>query len=104
MLELIVACKALQDFNMLQIVRLPMRPPPQRCDCNGPCVNFHPNYPVIEWERSMEKHVKGLGEWAVDCLKKQKKGRLKGKGRKRITLRTIEFGYDHPVKVKEYEV
>ena len=50
----------------------------------------------------MEKHVKGLGEWAGECLKKGETGCLDGEARKRITLRTIEFSYDHPMKVKEY--
>ena len=105
MSKLIVACKALQDFNTLQIVRLPVMQPSPRCDCNVPCEYFHyPCVTVERWEQSLEKHVKDLGEWAIECLEKAKMGYLEGEERKRITVRTVEFGYIHPVKVKEYQV
>ena len=104
MSELIVACKVHQDFNTLQIVRLPMGPPPLDCWCGGLCECDQPNPPATLWERKLEKHVEGLGEWAIECLKKQETGCLEGEGRKRITLRTVEFSCRYPVKVKEYEV
>ena len=104
MSELIVACKAHKDFNTLQIVRLPMRPPPADCVCDGPCECGSPNLPVTSWEQILERHVKGLGEWAIEYLKKPETGSLEGEGRKRITVRTVEFSYYYPVKVKEYEV
>ena len=103
-LELIVACKALEDFNTLQIVRLPMGPPLSDCWCNGPCECGNPSLPVESWERILEKHVKGLGGWAIECLEKVKVGCLEGEGGKRTTVRTVEFSYDHPVKVTGYEV
>ena len=102
MSDSIVACKAHQDFNTLQIVRLPMEPPPRDCRCDEPCECG--SIPMTSWERMLAKHVKGLGEWAMECLEKARTGCLKGEGRKRITVRTVEFSYDYPVKVKEYEV
>ena len=101
MSKLIVACKAHKDFNTLQIVRFPMAPPPVNCLCDGPCECDQLS--VTLWEQMLERHVKGLGEWAIECLKKPEKGCLEGKGRKTITARTVEFSYYHPVKVKEYE-
>ena len=100
--ELIVACKAHQDFNTLQIVRLPMEPSPRTCMCDESCDCG--SIPMTSWERMLEKHVKGVGEWAMECLEKARTGCLEGEGRKRITVRTVEFTSDHPVKVKEYEV
>ena len=58
----------------------------------------------MTWEKRLEEHVKGLEEWAIECLKKGETGCLDGEARKMTTLRIIEFSYDHPVKVKEYEV
>ena len=109
MLELIVACKALQDFNTLQIVRLPMPGPLlPRCMCDrldGRCECIY--YPTIirhRWGRLLEKHVKDLGQFGMNCLKEPKTGHSEGEGRKRITLRTIEFGDSCPTKVEEYEM
>ena len=105
MSKLIAACEALQDLNTLQVVRLPMVPPLPRCGCNGPCENLHPSCDVVEWlEQLLEKYVKGLGEWTVERLEKAKMGSLEGEQWKRITLRIVEFSYDFPVKVKEYEI
>ena len=99
--ELIVACKALPDFNTLQIVRLPIRPPSPICNCDGPCEYFHPRIPLEQWERILGEQMKYLEEWAIDCLERE--------GRKGTTLRTIQFGYSYhprqsPAKVKECEM
>ena len=107
MSELIVACKTLQDFNTLQIVRLIMQHPDRPCNCFlGPelCEEFnHSTISKERWEQMLEKHVKDLGEWAIECLEKAKTGCLEGEERKRITVRTVEEGYIHPVNVREYE-
>ena len=106
MSELIVACKALPDFNTLQIVRFPTKPP-SRCNCDGPCY-FNPQHSAEEWEQELGDYMSYLEEWAIDCLKKPEMGRLEGEGRERTTLRTIEFSgrrpYQSSAKVKEYEV
>ena len=113
MLKLVVACKALQDFNTLQIVRLPFSPPYiPGCYCDGPCEYFHPAVPEGWWERTLVEYMKDLEEWTIDCLRRQTTGRskrgkmgcLEGEGRKRITLRIIEFSDDYSVKVREHEV
>ena len=60
----------------------------------------------------MEEYMKDLEEWAIDCLRRPTTGRskrakigcLEGEGRKRTTLRIIEFSDHHPMKVREYEV
>ena len=56
----------------------------------------------------LRKRIKDVEEWAMDCLKKSKMGRLEGEGGKRATLRIIEFGHDHrsrsSVEVKKYEL
>ena len=104
MLELVGACKALQYFNTLQIVRLPMGPPLSYCWCNGPCECGNPSLPVASRERILEKYVRGGGGWVIECLEKVKAGCSEGEWRKRTTVRTVEFSYDRPVKVTEYEV
>ena len=112
MLKLIDACKALQDFNTLQIVRLPFVPPYRICYCDGPCEYFHAALPEERWERMLGEYMKDLEEWAIDCLKRPKTcrskkartGCLEGGGRKGTTLRIIEFCYDYSVKVREYEL
>lgn len=65
--------------------------------------------------------MKGVKDWAIDCLKRPKTGCCKGGGRKETTLRMIELSsvfdqfprygeggllrfYLGPVKVEEYEV
>ena len=107
MSRLIVACETLQDFNTLQIVRLLVGYSSPPCDCDwGPGLCEWPNHSRLsgeEWEELLEKHVKDLGEWAIECLEKAKTGGLEGEERKRITVRTVEVGYIHPVKVREYE-
>ena len=55
----------------------------------------------------MERHVKGLEELAMDCLK-QTTGCREGEGRGRTMFRVIKFEDRVPcqssVKVEEYEV
>ena len=105
MLKLTVACKALQDFNTLQIVRLPMELPRPRCDCDWDCETLHLSSTTRErWEELLERHVKDLGEWTIECLEKARPECLEGEERRRITLRTVEFSNHYPVKVKEYEL
>ena len=54
----------------------------------------------------LEENVTGLRECVTECLKKGKTRCLEGEARNMtsVILRTIEFSFDHPAKVKEYEV
>ena len=105
-LQLTVACEALQHLNALQIVHLPLEQPPPECWCKGPGECGHPAAERLE--KMLRKHMKDVEEWAMDCLKKSKMGRLEGEGGERATLRIIEFGHDHrsrsSVNVKTYEL
>ena len=102
-LELITACNALPDFDTLQIVHLPSPTPSlMGCGCNegvrGRCK------PSREQLNQTREEVKGLRDWAIDCLKKSEMG----EGGKRTTLRAIRLDRDHPfsgfVEVEVYEV
>ena len=103
--DLVGACRALPDFDTLQIALFPIIRPPSRtynlcrrcpdCDCDQ------------EWRTEIPgKHPKGLEEWAMDCLK-SKTGCREGEGRGRTTFRVIKFGDETPcqstVEVEEYE-
>ena len=108
MFKLTAACKTLQDFNTLQIVHPIVRRPGWvfNCDWGGGRCEWlsHSCLSREKWEELLEKYVGDLREWAIECLEKAKTGCLEGEERKRITLRTVEFGYIHPVKVREYKV
>ena len=107
-LELVVACKALPDFDTLQIVRFPAFQP---CSMCWPVLGEYCNHvPPTEQRgqilegRHPEEWAKHLGGWAIDCLRKPKMGRREGEGR-RHTSRVIEFGQGRlSVKVEECEV
>ena len=105
MLKLVAACKTLQDFNTLQIVRFPFTQPYMPiCSCDGPCECFRPDLPEGHWEQLLGEYMKDLEECAIEYLKRPKTGCLEGEGVKRITLRVIEFSVDCPLKVREHEV
>ena len=108
MSKLIVVCKTLQDFNTLQIVRLTKPDYYPLFDCDTGQVSSDHSYDSYitteRWAQILEEHVKDLREWAVECLEKAKTGGLEGEERKKITVRTVEVGYIHPMKVREYEV
>ena len=59
------------------------------------------------FEEALEKEMRDLEEWAIDCLKKPRMGCLEVEGR-RTTLRAIDFSSNPPsqrsVEVVEYEV
>ena len=103
--DLVDACSVLPDFGTLQIALFPIIRPPSiaynpcrwcpDCDCDQ---GWRPERP--------EKHLEGLEEWTMDCLK-SKPGCREGEGRGRTTLRVIKFGDETPcqstVEVEEYE-
>ena len=103
--ELVAACKSLPDFGTFQIVRFPIISPPLVCWCGrGELCHSHRPSPG-DWEEALEKQTEDLGEWAINCLKEPETECREGEGRKRVTLRTIEFGPGcRSVKVEEHGV
>ena len=107
MLDLVNACKALPDFDTLQIVYFILGTPSSRyADAWTMSLS-----PLGRLERELRERLKGVRDLAIDCLKKQKTGCKEGEGRK-TTLRVIElipcfsipeFHLDSVV-VEEYEV
>ena len=88
MSELVGACEALPDFNVLQIVRFSISP-----------------YWTMDWrsvrtsameqlEQKMRKRTKEVEDLALDCLKMHKARCREGGGRKRTTLKVITFPRD----------
>ena len=109
-LKLVNACKALPDFNTIQIVHIGGGPRP-------PAVGGYEQMrdgglpPVEQRWQALRDRVKDVKDVAMDCLKECQEG----EGRKRITLRVIELGRFRPPgkhrpgsmrveRVEEYEV
>ena len=100
--ELVIACKALQDFDTFQIARFPIKLPCLVCWRGRVKCHNHPHKEL--WEGVLEKEMKDLRDWAIDPLKEPRTGVREGEGRK-TTLRVIEFTSGrHSVKVEEREV
>ena len=106
-LDLVNACKALPDFDTLQIVRfIPTAPSPDYADAWTMSLS-----PMRRWEWNLRERLKGVRDLAIDCLRKQKNGCKEGEGRK-TTLRVIELipyfsvsaSHLDSVVVEEYEV
>jgi len=101
MLELVNACKALPDFDTIQIVHF-LPGTGDRLEAIG-----IPSAAPLN--RTLREEVKGMRDSVADCLNKLETGRQKG-GRRKITLRVIELNPDHPrphlgpVEVEECEV
>ena len=109
MSELVVACKALPDFNTLQIVREIIIPFPLICRCEwGGCGSRMDS--SEEQEEISRKQMEDMKDWTMDCLKKPETGFQEGeeRERKRITLRVFMFCAGRPChssgEVEEYEV
>ena len=109
MSELVVACKALPDFDILQVVRVTINPVHLVCWCGwGGCGSRMDS--SEQQEQILRKQTEDMKDWAMDCLKKPKTGRQeeKERRRKRTTLRVFMFGPGRPChtsgKVGEYEV
>lgn len=102
MRELVNACKALPDFNTVQIVHF-LPGAADRLEAIG--------LPSRELtSQALREEVKGMKDSAIDCLNGPEKRCQKGEKGKKITLRVIELSTDHPrhhlgsVKAVEYEV
>ena len=109
--ELVAACKALPDFDTLQILHIPAHPPHPVCWCGRQrCGNrvLH----VKQWEQSLREQARGLKDFAIDCLRTSQIKRQEGEGRKRTTIRVVRLSSALPcpddylcsVEVEEYEV
>ena len=48
----------------------------------------------MEGDQELRKHMKGVNDWAIHCLKGQKMGHQEGEGRKRTTLKAIKLTRD----------
>ena len=103
--DLADACKALQDFDTLQVARFPLVPS-LWCSCyewpDCECGPF-PRY-IGREEQASEKEMRRLEKWAIECLKRPKIGCPDVAGRRSV-LRSIKFGSSwRSVEVDEYEV
>lgn len=98
-------CKALPDFGTFQIVRLPITPSRLVCWCGRGKLCDDPTPSSEQWEEALGKQTRHLGEWAINCLKKPETGCREEEGKKRTTLRTIEYGPGYcSVKIEEHVV
>ena len=110
MSELVVACKALPDFDTLQVARITIVPPSLVCLCGWGGCGSRMNSTEQE-EQILRKQTKDMKNWAIGCLTKPETGCREEeveRERKRTTLRVFMFGPGRPchgsVEVKEYEV
>jgi len=99
-LELVNVCKALPDFDTIQIVY--SNP---AVDQWGWVILPPPEQP--SWV--LRKQVKGVTDLAIDCLKKPGTMCREGDGGKNVVVRVVELSPYHPrsrlapAKVEEYE-
>ena len=109
--ELVVACEGLPDFDTLQILHAPAVPPYPVCWCGLRRCNKRPLH-AKQWEQSRREQTGRMKDFAIDCLKTLKSGRLEGGGRKRTVVRVVRLSLTHPhpeyspgsVGVEEYVV
>ena len=97
--ELVVACKALPDFDTFQIVRIPIGTP---CLLSwGQRLKLDGHTPTAKHlEQALKGQTEDVRDWAMDYLKKSGTGRREG-----ATLRVIDFSPGNsPELVEEYEV
>jgi len=101
-LELVNACKTLQDFNTIQIVHF-LHGTGDRLKVIG----IRSTEPL---NGALREEVRNVKEEVIDCLNKPETGYRERERRNKITLRVIELNPDHPrlhlgpVEVEECEV
>ena len=88
--ELVNECKALEDFSILQIVHLSLTTVPVRCWCGFTRCGALGPYSETQ-KQALREQMKGVKDWAIDCLKRPERGRREREGRKGTTLRVIEL-------------
>ena len=109
--ELVVACETLPDFDALQILHAPAPPPYPICWCGLRRCDDRLLH-AKQWEQSRGEKVRGMKDFAIDCLKTLKSGRHEGDGRKRTMVRVVRLSVTlpHPdygpgsVEIEKYEV
>jgi len=105
-LELVNTCRALRDFDTLQIVHYLLDEP--ILTCGYARMNFGS---TDKWAQASREQAKGVKYLAIDSLKKAKVEFREGEGRK-VMVRVVELRPCHPlagyhlssVKAKEFEV
>ena len=101
-LELVNACKTLQDINTIQIVHFL----PGTGD-RLKAIGIRSTEPL---NRALREEVRSVRDEVIDCLKRPEMGYRERERRNKITLRVIELNTDHPrlylgpVEVEECEV
>ena len=110
MSELVVACKALPDFDTLQILHFSVPPHHPICWCEWERCRNHILH-MKQREQSLREQARDMKDFAINCLK-SKTGCREGEGRERITVRVVRLNSTLPrpdyylgsVEVEEYEV
>lgn len=74
--ELVIACKALPDFDTLQIV-------------------YSPGFSMGWQEQALREEVDGIKDWTMECLRKSETGCRDGEGGT-ITLKVIDLSSERP--------
>ena len=106
-LELVNACRTLQDFDTLQIIHLLLG---EAFLMGG--YGLANLGSADKWDQGLRDQVKGAKDLAIDSLKKAEVEFREGGGRKKAVVRVIElYPHHHPpghrlssVKAKEFEV
>ena len=93
--ELVVACKALPDFDTLQIVHFPLVPSSLLCQCRWGGCGSRMRFSE-QRQQTLKEQMKDLEDWAIECLKKSETRCREGEERKRITLRVLRFSSGRP--------
>ena len=107
--ELVVACKALPDFDTLQMVYTAAIPYNLVCPCGwGGCGSRMDS--TEQEEQILRKQTEDMKNWAIGCLTKPETGCREGeeRERKRTTLKVFMFSPGRPchssATVEVYEV
>ena len=85
MSELVIACKALPDFDTLQILYFPTTPPHPICWCGGHGTSRE------QWKRKLREQAKDMKDLAVVCLQGAETVCQEGEGGKRTTVRVVRL-------------
>ena len=96
MSELVVACKALPDFDTLQVVHVTAVPMYMMCWRGWVgCGSRMPGSSERQ-EEVLRRQTEGMKYWVMDCLKKPETEYQGEKERKRTALRVFTFGPGRP--------
>ena len=115
-LELVNACRALPDFDTLQIVHFPLVAPLPLCGC-GRARLANQGASMKQRKKALMDEVNGIKDLAVDCLREPEAGCQEGEKEKEVerrktVVRIVELCSDRPrpkyhlasVEVEYFEV